>query len=54
MLKNTNQQKENMNKEEIGATHCDNCEKVIYESEFNLVNNYDVICDECKKQNDDN
>jgi len=54
MLKNTNQQKENMNKEEIGATHCDNCEKVIYESEFNLVNDYDVICDECKKQNDDN
>ena len=54
MLKNTKQQKENMNKKEIGATHCDNCEKVIYESEFNLVNDYDVICDECKKQNDDN
>ena len=53
MLKNTNQSKETMTKE-IGATLCDNCEKVIYESEFNLVNDYDVICDECKKQNDDN
>ena len=52
MLKNTNQQKENMNKEEIGATHCDNCEKVIYESEFNLVNDYDVICDECKNKHE--
>ena len=44
----------NMNKKEIGATLCDNCEKIIYESEFNLINDYDVICDECKKQNDDN
>mgnify|MGYP003681497929 FL=1 len=52
----TNQPKETMtnNKKEIGATLCDNCEKIIYESEFNLINDYDVICDECKKQNDDN
>jgi len=37
-------------KEEIGGTLCDNCEKVIYGSEFNLINDYDVVCDDCKKQ----
>ena len=37
-------------KEEIGGTLCDNSEKVIYESEFNLINDYDVVCDDCKKQ----
>ena len=52
MLKKTNQLKETMknNKKEIGATLCDNCEKIIYESEFNLINDYDVVCDDCKKQ----
>jgi len=44
-----------MTKEEIGATLCDNCEKVIYEfadgtSEFNSSNDHDIICDECKKE----
>ena len=40
-----------MNKqEEIGATLCDNCDKIIYESEFNLINDEDVVCDDCKKQ----
>ena len=43
-----------MSKEEIGATLCDNCEKVIYENEFNLINDYDVICNDCKKQGDNN
>ena len=38
------------NKEEIGGTLFDNCEKGIYESEFNLINDYDVVCDDCKKQ----
>ena len=39
-----------MKNEEIGATLCDNCDQVIYESEFNLVNDYDVVCNKCNEE----
>ena len=32
---------------DIGATLCDCCEKIIYESEFNLINEEDIVCDDC-------
>tara|TARA_R110000796_G_scaffold227193_1_gene343771 strand:- start:31 stop:186 length:156 start_codon:yes stop_codon:yes gene_type:complete len=39
-----------MNNEEIGATLCDNCDQVIYESEFNLINDDDVVCNKCNEE----
>jgi len=39
---------EEMSKEEeIGATLCDDCDKMIYESEFYLAENGDVVCSSC-------
>ena len=48
----------NMNDNEIGATLCDNCDQVVYESEFNLINfscflgnrDYDVVCNKCNEE----
>jgi hypothetical protein len=33
---------------DIGATLCDCCEKIIYESEFNLINEEDIVCNDCQ------
>ena len=40
----------NMMVNEIGATLCDNCDQVVYESEFNLVNDYDIDCNKCSEE----
>ena len=40
----------NMKDNEIGATLCDNCDQVVYESEFNLINDYDIVCNKCNEE----
>ena len=36
--------------DEIGATLCDNCDEIVYESEFNLINDYDVVSNKCNEK----
>jgi hypothetical protein len=42
--------------EEIGATLCDSCEKIIYESEMNSIEYMDwtVVCNDCLKETEEN
>ena len=35
---------------EIGATLCDNCDEIVYESEFNFIDDYDVVCNKCNEK----